>query len=65
MKKIKAKTCKECRAFNNSRCVLGYKIKTEPIFYGISSRGKPLEPCPKPKTYDEYIKALKEHSIIK
>lgn len=61
MKKINARTCKGCRAFNGSGCDLGFKIETNPIFNGLGKRGKPLEPCPKPKTYDEYWEALKEY----
>jgi len=37
-------TCVKCRAYERYHvCSLGYK----------NDRGKPLELCPKPKTYDE------------
>ncbi len=45
------KTCFGCRAFDNSEpfrpiCQIGYKLN---IY------GKPLEPCPKPKTIESFL----------
>lgn len=47
------RTCTGCRASNLMglpyyRCELGYKVD--------KMKGRPLEECPKPKTYDELIK---------
>lgn len=57
------KTCNGCRALRyicgDWRCVLGYKIKGEKIsIHGLYYYSpKPVEQCPKPKTYKEYFDA--------
>jgi hypothetical protein len=55
------KKCGNCRAYKSGNCTFGYKVKT--IFFGgiggIPIDGKPLEPCPKPLTYESYIYAIK------
>jgi hypothetical protein len=63
MKQRIKKTCDGCRASEQGKCHLGFKIKTEyrrsniiaNITYAIYS---PAEPCPKPKTYNQYIYLL-------
>lgn len=55
----KKRTCKRCKA-GNSCCELGYK--SEWTYYEevpLFSFGQPLEPCPKPLTYSEFLFALK------
>lgn len=55
------KTCNGCRAYGRSNdCDLGYK--TEILYIPMPAFGNrilermvPLEQCPKPRTYDEYI----------
>ena len=55
------RNCNGCRAstrgyYGNYDCNLNYKV--ESIFnpqYNIYTHGKPLEECPKPKTYDAYL----------
>jgi len=59
-KNIMKKNCNGCRALNGSICSLGKK-KTFTLKYiqGIPVKTyKPLEECPKPKTYSELL-ALK------
>lgn len=56
------RTCNDCRAlyrveFGIVECELGHKIKAKSNYKGIGVEYKPLEECPKPKTYDEYFKA--------
>lgn len=55
--KIK-QTCAGCRALDlievKSRCKLSYKIKTTRLLDG-SFETIPLEPCPKPLTFDAYF----------
>lgn len=55
------RNCNGCRAssrgsYDTYVCMLGYKM--ESVFndkYVIYTHGKPLEECPKPKTYDKYM----------
>lgn len=53
------KSCNECRALIlDSHCEFDceFGFKTEKIFsYGRVVSMKPLEECPKPRTYDEYF----------
>jgi len=58
------RTCEGCRAFdpfkNGDRdcCSLNYKVAVSMVintFLGTIWKYKPLEQCPKPKTYDAYI----------
>jgi len=58
------RNCNGCRALdqNNSGyyCSLGYKVE-QVYFESIYSMGsKPLEECPKPKTYDKYLELKRE-----
>lgn len=52
-------TCYGCRAFDSFGCNLGYKnervYNTKRRLYEV----RPLEDCPKPITYDKWLK-LKE-----
>lgn len=54
MKISQKRTCNQCVVFIDfaDHCDLGYKIN------GHVTPSIPLEPCPKPKTYDEYMEAL-------
>lgn len=55
------KTCNGCRAYGNSNsCSLGYQTKV--LYIPIPAFGNrelermvPLEQCPKPRTYNEYL----------
>jgi hypothetical protein len=52
------RTCEGCRALNDKSCDLGYKTEwlTPPKeFSGLFIGMKPVEECPKPKTYDKYL----------
>jgi hypothetical protein len=50
MKLKNAKTCDGCRAYE------GYKGNLScSLHYSNTLTGEPLEPCPKPKTYDQLI----------
>ena len=59
------KSCDGCRAIGRSdRCNLGYKTKI--LYIPIKAFGDrelkrmvPLEPCPKPRTYDGYYLQMK------
>jgi hypothetical protein len=58
------RSCKNCKAFMfesfTAHCLLGHKIQVIhiPTNMGISIvRGKPLEPCEKPMTNDQYLEA--------
>ncbi|MBX4272031.1 hypothetical protein [Clostridium estertheticum] len=47
------RTCNNCRTISSDySCTLGYIVGTEKI---NSYDKKPIEPCPKPITYDELI----------
>ena len=52
------KSCGGCRALeeSNGKCSLGHKIK--PVVHSkfvVTINYKPLEECPKPKTYNQYL----------
>lgn len=49
------RTCDGCRANNGSSCLLGYKTEGRFGFNGSYNIIKPLEECPKPKTYNELL----------
>ncbi len=55
------KTCNGCRADNNQKfCDLGFERETSYLkSFCITRIGKPLEKCPKPRTYDDYVYCLK------
>ena len=60
----KKQNCKRCKAFlknsngTPSECRLGYElIVVANESWGLTARGVPQEPCPKPKTYADYIYA--------
>lgn len=53
------KNCNGCRAIDGTKCDIGYK--TENIYYKSILLGcKPIEPCPKPKTYKEYFNLINQ-----
>lgn len=57
-------TCSACRALDMGRCSLGYatdEIKGQG--YGIFSRKRPAEPCPRPITIAEFLQAPKRWEI--
>lgn len=63
------KSCKGCRALEgfefDYRCTLGYRLTVDTIgeFYGRSIyQAKPLEDCPKPKTYNKYFELHDENN---
>ena len=53
------KTCEGCKALELSqytaRCLLGYKF---------DERFKPLEQCPKPKTYADFFEEKKQKGTM-
>ena len=52
------KSCDDCRALSGTKCSLGYKNKLKLININgsIINKGlKPIEDCPKPKTYKELL----------
>jgi hypothetical protein len=51
--------CDGCRALETNGCGLGYKTQATSVFDGLITKFKPLEECPKPKTYDKYCALLK------
>lgn len=52
------KTCNGCRALtrdnNGLKCELKYRTEPKMILYGKEVEIKPVEECPKPKSYEEY-----------
>jgi hypothetical protein len=53
------RNCNECKALDtvfSPRCNLGFKIQGAKEIYGLYVSWKPLEECPKPKTYADYCK---------
>ena len=55
------RNCNGCKALIEDfkfgqRCSLGYKIEILKLYYGIPVSYKPLEKCPKPKTFKEFVK---------
>lgn len=63
------RTCSGCRALDNYpvlSCGLGYKTKVGKLYAGIVIGIIPCEPCPKPITYNEFLKErrnLSNHSF--
>ena len=61
------KNCKRCKAvLHNSNghieCRLGYELSMFSFDeHGLGSWGEPLEPCPKPLTYSDYLHADKHY----
>jgi len=54
------RNCNGCRAFANIRggvCELNYRLDSNRQYKGITLEWKPLEECPKPKTYDQLFDA--------
>lgn len=52
------RTCEGCRALDTTfrtRCDLGFEISASKQYYGLDVAWKPLEECPKPKTYNSYF----------
>lgn len=57
---IVKRTCKGCKALTEVgviayNCEFGYKT---------DGFAKPLEDCPKPRTYEEYIKLLESRKVF-
>jgi hypothetical protein len=56
------RNCNACRAsskgfYGEYTCELGYKVDSNySVKFSSYIEGKPLEECPKPKTYNEYMK---------
>ena len=50
------RNCNNCKALDaiNKYCTLGFRIQGHKDFEGITLSWKPLEECPKPKTYSKY-----------
>lgn len=61
------KNCNRCKALLRSsgelvKCRLGYKLQMFSFDeHGFTAQGEPLEPCPKPLTYSDYLHAEKHH----
>ena len=51
------RSCAKCRALHDQKCELGYEI-TKYQINAILCGYKPLEDCPKPKTWDEFDAAI-------
>lgn len=52
--------CEGCKALEEGnegqfKCGLGFKIEQIIVNYAYSVGAKPLEKCPKPRTYSEYL----------
>lgn len=56
------RTCNGCRALEIRqgyfRCDLNYEVEQICVEQVINVGAKPKEKCPKPKTYNEYLKLL-------
>lgn len=54
------RTCNGCRALEQINgyfnCILGYKIEQKYVEQVFNVGAKPKEECPKPTTYEEYLK---------
>ena len=61
MKKRNNKVCLGCRAYQEKKCILGYKIQLIEEYYSSIIKHKPLEPCSKPTTHKALQKELKKH----
>lgn len=57
MKISQKRTCNGCKAEDLKSCALNYKVENV-FMLGRIVGNKPLEPCPKPKTHDEFIHLL-------
>lgn len=60
MKLSQKKVCKGCKSINefNGRCELNFKIERLPAIHNYPvDEYKPIEPCYKPKTNDEWFEA--------
>lgn len=61
------KNCNRCKAILRSdseqvKCRLGYALNLFSLDeHGFSAWGEPLEPCPKPLTYSDYLHADKHY----
>lgn len=53
MKFTQKKSCEGCRALSLDRCDLNFKNRHDPIQPWKAP--VPLEPCPKPQTYEQYF----------
>ncbi len=57
------KTCNDCKALNTTfvpKCDLGYRIEGVSKLWGVTISWKPLEKCPKPKTYKDMCRLKSE-----
>lgn len=54
LKLSQKKTCENCKAL----LLLQYSTKCE-LGYDFDAYFKPLEPCPKPKTYADFVQCVK------
>lgn len=52
------KALQKCVSCSGSECKLGYKIEVTEEYDGIPITYKPVEECPKPKTFYEYAEYL-------
>lgn len=65
------RTCNGCRAIadiypNSWSCSLGYEVKSIPLpDFPKITKPVPCEPCPKPLTYDAWIKAYQQMRKLK
>jgi len=51
------RNCNGCKALeSNGWCALGYKIEPSKTLYNIVVEYKPLDNCPKPKTFQQYVR---------
>jgi hypothetical protein len=61
MKISQKRTCLKCRAlYFGPKCELRYPMETMGR-HGVPTIIKPLEPCPKPITVDDYIFAINNY----
>ncbi len=54
-KKIRLKKCKTCEGCKALQDVQGYGLSCGVIDFHCSKDGIPDRPCPKPKTYQEWV----------
>lgn len=57
------RTCSSCRALNRTypmTCTLGYKIRDGQEYIGRIINMIPCEECPKPTTYADLLRCLRE-----
>lgn len=55
------RSCKGCKALSETG-IIGYKCE---LGYKTDSFMKPLEECPKPRTYAQYIKEIENNQLFK